>query len=326
MRSASGGLEPVKAMIAQLPVAAVWELERALTCSLRPAASPAQERIAELGALARLLRAHGSRGAADPFSTVARGSYDRERPSGAPSGRRLVERYGSWRKACRAADGLLPDGRSTGPGKPWRSHAGAGPARVYSDADLVDAVRACAASLRRRPSSSDYYRWWRARRAYLRRVGSAQRMPSLTVITARLGGWRAALAAAAISDADLARWRTKTGAPPGDVGEPRDAHGPPPRRLTPAQATVPAAPWRPAARRSCRCRSRRRWRWRMPVRCRWTGWLVAAPNEGLRCPLTPASTAPASPSFAVPGVCLRHRCASACGCRSVRTVSCSADA
>lgn len=209
------------AMLDRLPAAAVWELERALTRQLRRVPTAAEERVRELGPLARLLAergrpATGTREASEPevaaaWLVVERAVYDAHGPDDAARSGLLVERYGSWRKACRAASGLRADGRTTGPGKPWRSTAGVGPRRIYGNEDLVAAIRACARALGRRPSSSDYARWCRARRAYLRQGGSSDRVPTLPVILARFGSWSRALSTSAITDADLSASRAVVG-------------------------------------------------------------------------------------------------------------------
>lgn len=213
---------PLHAMIGELSIEAVWELERALSNQLRRQPTAAERRVRELGFLAQLLAEQGHKPApaaaddedslppelrpareAPTFTTVSRAIYDTLKPPEAPDSGTLVKHYGSWRKACRAADGLKPDGRTTGPGKPWRTRRG----RIYTREEVIEAIRACAFSLLRRPSSSDYYRWYCARRQFLLRVGSPEPVITLPVIQARLGSWPHALAAAAITDADLAAWR-----------------------------------------------------------------------------------------------------------------------
>jgi hypothetical protein len=218
-------LDTLRVMLDSLSVQGLWELERALTGRLHPVRTAAQERVAELGFLAALLdRCLGPRnskqasedsrsttptGSSNRPRVIARAKYDELRGGDAPRSALLVDRYGSWRKACRAADGLLQDGRSTGPGKPWRSGRGPAADTQYTDEEIMRCVRACAVALLRRPSSTDYYHWRRAGRAYLQRVGSTERLATVDVVISCFGSWPAAVAAAAISDADLTAWAAR---------------------------------------------------------------------------------------------------------------------
>jgi hypothetical protein len=138
---------------------------------------------------------------------MPRADYDAHRPAGAPDSRRLVERYGRWVMVCKAADGLLPDGRYVGVGKPWRTlviHE-IGRGEIYSAADCLNAIRRCALAIGRRPSSSDYIRW---RRQMVRRYPRNDRrrlgLPTYDVIKDRHHSWPEAVAAADLSDAEIA--------------------------------------------------------------------------------------------------------------------------
>jgi len=168
---------PIEALLRALEQGSLAELERALTLRLQPTPTPAERRVAELGLLAELLAERGS--AASPDSPdvprVEREAYERHRLASradAPAADTLAKRYGGWRRACRAAHGLLPDGRHRGPGKPWPSPA-RGRRRVspYSLEEIRAAIRRCALELGRIPSSGDYHWWSREKRRALRARG-----------------------------------------------------------------------------------------------------------------------------------------------------------
>jgi hypothetical protein len=135
--------------------------------------------------------------------------YDELRPDAAPSSSFLTRRYGSWQAACRAADGLLPDGRYTGISTPWSNRQHDRPRTgAYSREEVAQAIRACALALLTEPSCHQYL-LWRSRRLRTARENGADppRFPSHAVIMNRFGSYRAALAAAAISDEELASAR-----------------------------------------------------------------------------------------------------------------------
>lgn len=92
---------------------------------------------------------------------------------GLPAELTILRAFGSWSEACREAG--------------VRSHAARLPSqRVYSDADCVDALRACWEDVGRIPTLREYANW---------REGRG--VPSALTITLRLGGqgcgWTAAL-------------------------------------------------------------------------------------------------------------------------------------
>jgi hypothetical protein len=86
---------PLLAMLDALSPAALREVERLLNARLYVEITPADEREDKLVLLMRLQQTHGRR----PERIV----YDEVRPPRSTSSRRLVEIYGSWTKACRAA-------------------------------------------------------------------------------------------------------------------------------------------------------------------------------------------------------------------------------
>jgi hypothetical protein len=136
----------------------------------------------------------------------------------APSSDRLARRYGGWQKACRAAFGLQSNGNYFGFSQPrppaWRG-PGSKP-RKYAREESLEGVRACARALRRRPATTSYRAWVadQARRA--RAAGKPRpRLADYTTLRRLFGGWEPALAAAAITDADLV---AAAAAPGGDGG------------------------------------------------------------------------------------------------------------
>ena len=265
-------------MVGELSRIGLSELHRRLKGDLTPARSPGRDRLAELGALAAILAAHGSdvariapaahlpeiqervdrraretRGPRrfihppDPatnyrahnprredselydsfvptpggvrerraeireplpiqrWRSVEPWRYDQLRPDSAPSAAQLTAHYGTWQRACRAADGLLPDGRYAGIGLPWVNlPAGRPRADRYTREDAVAAIRECALALLTHPSCHQYLLWARGRNAARDGRDQQRRLPSHAVIMRCFGGYRAALAAAAISDEELA--------------------------------------------------------------------------------------------------------------------------
>jgi hypothetical protein len=217
-------------MLDVLPTSAIAELERALRLRLFPSARPMDERVVELGFLAELLAELLPPASRDPEGAaprrIDRTIYDTRRPAeapGAPPSARLVERYGSWMNASRAADGLLADGRYLGTSKPWRTPArGQARADVYTREEVRAAIRACALELGCRPTANVYYEWARRKRARARQIGAqarrgeiprAPRIPTLRSIY-RLypdgeNRWSRAVDDAAITDAQVAEARQR---------------------------------------------------------------------------------------------------------------------
>jgi hypothetical protein len=203
-------LPAIRAMLAELEPPVLLELKRALELKLAPRRSKAAERVAQLGFLAELLDEHAPRRAEGAPPRVPRELYDRSRPAAAPRSERLVELYGSWLKACRAATGLLPDGRWTGPSKPWPNPTlGRRMSKDYALDEVRQAIRTCALQLGRRPTAEDYRRWRDAKLRRARRAGRADhcRLPPLSSIYLRYRAgenrWRIALDDAVIRDEDL---------------------------------------------------------------------------------------------------------------------------
>jgi hypothetical protein len=96
----SGRLTPLCAMLDELKRSALAELERTLRVELAPYESPAERRWRRLGFLARLLK--GEFPSLLGYPDIERKRYDELKPEAAPRSARLVEEFGSWKKACKA--------------------------------------------------------------------------------------------------------------------------------------------------------------------------------------------------------------------------------
>ena len=202
----------------------VVELERLLAALLRgPAPTPAEQRVAELFALAQLLESELAVSLPHHPTAqrqVSQVDYDATRPPGAPTAETLVKRYGTvekdgWSWACRAAWGLLPDGRKTKPGMGWPAASRGKPRSPRSDRDaVIRSIRACAFELLRRPSSNVYIEWLDAQRRRVNdgpgggRAGQRQGSSSMAAVYTQFPrGWASALAFADITDSELAAAR-----------------------------------------------------------------------------------------------------------------------
>jgi hypothetical protein len=182
-------------MLALLPAADRMWIARGLHRQLNAAPSAAEERVAELGLLARMIEEMPEPATEWPY--VERQAYDEHREHEDPGAARsalLTERYGTWSQACRAAHGLQPDGRKSQPGQPWPT---GGKVAKFSDGECIASIRACADALGRVPSSHEYQRWrlWRMRTA--RKTGKRVRLAPYNAILRELapertrrGGWR----------------------------------------------------------------------------------------------------------------------------------------
>jgi transcriptional regulator with XRE-family HTH domain len=199
-------LAPVVAMLDELDGPALGELEHALRGQLAPAPeTPAERRVRQLGLVAQLIR---ETGAARPPRT----DYDQLRPADAPSSQALVEEYGRWRKVCRAAEGLLPDGRilRTDGNTRVRNAGIRTKTRSYSRNEIANAIRQCALATGRRPTSLSYERWRDREVAQAKQSGREMpRLPTLITIARWFRAWPQALAAAAIDERGLERERAK---------------------------------------------------------------------------------------------------------------------
>lgn len=220
----STALGALLVMAEALTPAGAMELERLLGALLKaPAPTPAQERVAELFALTQLLESELAvslpRHPIAPVQ-VSQTDYERTRPTGAPTAETLVERYGGARKdgwawACRAAWGLLPDGRKTKPGQAWPSTLRGRPRPPRSERDMViRSIRECAFALLRRPSSNVYVEWLAAQRRRAKagpgggQTCEPKRLASIAAVYQQFPqGWPTALAAADVTDSELEQAR-----------------------------------------------------------------------------------------------------------------------
>jgi hypothetical protein len=192
-------LAPIRALLDHLSTAGVREIGRALHARLNVPPTAADRRVAELRYLTSLLEERPQYPERLPY--VPRTVYDGRRASearAAPPSARLTERYGSWPRACRAAWGLLEDGRFFGDTFPWpQQRRGA----TYSRDEAAAALHECATQLSRIPSSHDYNIWTINRRARARASGEPVRIPCTGTVLrlfaadrSNRNGWRLVLA------------------------------------------------------------------------------------------------------------------------------------
>jgi hypothetical protein len=184
----SGRLTPLCAMLDELERSALAELERTLRAELAPCESPAERRWRRLGFLARLLE--GKFPTLLGYPDIERKRYDELRPEEAPRSARLVEEFGSWKKVCKAAYGLQPEGHVIYPGRPWVVTRPGAPKRpAYTWEEVFAAIKQCEKELGRGfPSSSMYQRWAWKKRRIARRAGSSLRIPDFTTVYRILRG------------------------------------------------------------------------------------------------------------------------------------------
>jgi hypothetical protein len=189
------------------------ELERALAGRLTREATPAERRAAELGALAGMLNERTP----DPgwsYAMIEQAEYDERRPADAPAGSVLSKRHSGWKRVCKAAYGLRPNGRTLGRSHhAWPHEPGRGRPRVseYAFDEVIMAIRRCGLELACRPMSTTYMRWYRAKRQLARERGMSICIPNIYVIYRHFApskhgardAWRRAVAAAALTDDDL---------------------------------------------------------------------------------------------------------------------------
>jgi hypothetical protein len=183
------------------------ELAHALrrTVAAKPSA-PGERRLADLHLLRELIDAHHG-------SFPPRDLYDAERRDvDAPTSHTLLAHHGSWWEACSIAarmreDGTMPPGATfSGGGRRGRAMS-----KAYTLDELVGAVRLCAFSLGRRPTTTDYLRWNRETRRRARERGTSVRIPCEQIVYRLVRGpspWATLLARAAITDRELQQART----------------------------------------------------------------------------------------------------------------------
>jgi len=190
-------VEIVMAMLEAASPRTRREIQKVLAAELQPPPTALQQRLAELSFLSSLIDGPASDGG--EFLQCAREEYDRLRPATAPASRRLVEMYGSWPRACRAAYGLQADGTTTGPGRPWPVAGRGQPrARWYTREEVLAAVRRCAQELREAgittaPTSWQYDEWVRRHKLEATRRGQTLRLPYAHTVYRRFPKRRAGL-------------------------------------------------------------------------------------------------------------------------------------
>lgn len=197
-------------MFSALEPAALRELELWVQSDLAVRSAVADKRAAELGALSSMLNALTPTPGWS-YPTIKQAEYDRRRPQGARAGRRLAEKYGGWKRACKAAYGLEPEGRTRGRAHhAWPSPVPRGEPRVkpYTRDEVTRAVRTCGLELACRPSSSTYVRWSAAKRRLARVNNASARIPTIGAVYRHFpaGGrerWQRVLVAAALTDEEL---------------------------------------------------------------------------------------------------------------------------
>jgi hypothetical protein len=171
----------LRAMANQLSADEVREIERLVRQRLQVWPTRAAKGRAEtLGFLADLLAKQPV--FVLPFRAIERKTYDELRPAAAPTSQRLVRAFGSWLGVCRAADGVLSDGRKARPGT-VASRAAYGPRPpTYTRDEVIAAVQRCASAMGRTPSSHNYHCWSIGEPARARRHGEMSRLPAYRVI------------------------------------------------------------------------------------------------------------------------------------------------
>lgn len=202
-------VELVLAMLAAASERTRREIHRLLAAELQPPPTAAQRRLAELSFLSSLL--DGPLVDGSEFRHCERLEYDRLRPPGAPSSRHLVETYGSWPRACRAAYGLQQDGTTTGPGRPWPGALRGEPRpERFTRQEAIAAVQRCArelcaAGITNAPTSWQYDEWVRRHKLEAERRNQAVRLPSAAIVyrlfptrRAGLSRWQVVLRATGI--------------------------------------------------------------------------------------------------------------------------------
>jgi hypothetical protein len=192
-------LAPTRALIEHLSPEGLQAIGRALHAKLNAPPTPAERRVAELRYLTTLLEERPQYPERPPY--VPRTLYDERRPAEAPAAppsARLTERYGSWPRACRAAWGLLKDGRYVGDGQPWPY--GAKPPK-YTLSEAIASINECALALGRIPSSHEYTEWVVNRRARARATGATHRIVKIDAVLRLLApdrsggnGWKLVIA------------------------------------------------------------------------------------------------------------------------------------
>lgn len=172
----------VMAMIEALEPDAAAELERVLAATLHVEATPLQERSDRFEQLIKLQAIHGSR--------LQRQTYDQLRPAGSTSSKTLVKAYGSWARACRAAETASDSQAGLAPLQPWRNVTARRRRPTYTREEIISAVLACAGEIGRLPSSGAYYKWAAQKRRRARQQGAPPPViPTQRSVERHFKGW-----------------------------------------------------------------------------------------------------------------------------------------
>lgn len=227
------------------------ELYRGVALLAHPPETPGQEWRREIGPLAEMLRpllppldellgdeAGPVAGARLDFELAVldlnftQAHYDLHRPPGARPAAWLAHRYRHWTIALEVAPGLLRDGRYIGRRSPGPNPQRDKPRKPrFAPHELPAAIRECALSLGRIPTSNEYILWSKVRRAIARAAGekveAACRLPDWAAFRRQYGGWPQAIAATHIDPAELAEAQRKLFASrPLEWGAPEAPDGP----------------------------------------------------------------------------------------------------
>lgn len=183
----------VMAMIEALEPGAAAELERVLAAKLHVETTPSQERGDRLSQLIELQAIHGPR--------LQRNDYDRLRPAGSTASKTLVKVYGSWIRACRAAETASDGPTRLTPLQPWRNVTERRRRPAYTREEIINAVLACGGEIGRFPSSSAYYAWAAQKRRRARQLGAPPpAIPTQRSVQRHFKGWAAVREAIASSN------------------------------------------------------------------------------------------------------------------------------
>jgi hypothetical protein len=160
---------------------------RAVHQHLNAPEAASERRWRELGFLATLLDEVPQPPETLPY--IERHVYEKRRPTEAPEAPRaawLCERYGSWKRACYAAWGLLDDGsRRWGSYEP-RLPPGHKRVTRYTTDECIRTVEECAKALGSIPSSWDFHRWTLARRRRAKAAGMPIRLAGYNAVLRQL--------------------------------------------------------------------------------------------------------------------------------------------
>jgi hypothetical protein len=177
-------LEPLRVMLEGLELPQRELLARKLHEKLHAPPSAADGRWPELGLLASVIGELPQPPERLPY--VERQIYEDRRRlvrGGAPA-LQLVKRHGSWKRACYAAWGLLPDGRNAFGGQPWHESQQGKPVRVpFTESECIQSLRKCASAIAHVPTSREYHRW---RQTHIRNARARGKHPRLATVNAIL--------------------------------------------------------------------------------------------------------------------------------------------